>query len=268
MSTPMQVSEHRVNELEAMHLFYCNELPWRCSNPRCRDCSTAVADILNASGAGVNPCSNSFSLAAWCHNAERPGWFSDLFGHDLPGTFIRYEDAHKVPCIGLSGSNWGMNVDSNGQGHVEYILGRGKLTWGCHSHATDCGFDDDGIDTHSLDFFAVPPHFVPWLKPKDPVDWNAIAKLIEWKDRVSQPRKQDSTGKRIIGTLKRGDVGNDVLIMNQLLHKAGYLKAKPMKNFGLRSFVAIREFKKQNGWAKDDRKGNYFGRRAVNSILR
>lgn len=266
--TAMQVSEQRVNQLEAMHLFYCNEVYWRCSNPRCRDCSTAVADILNASGANVAKCSTSFSLAQWCFNAERPDWFSKLFGYNLPGTFISRADAEKYACIGLSGSNWGINADSNGHGHVEYILGRGNLTWGAHSHSTGVGFDSNGLNNHSLDYFAIPPHFLPFMKPGPVIDWEKLKELIEWHARVAQPRKVNKDGRRVLGTLRRGDRGKDVLIMRQLLVKTGYMRAKPDAYYGIRTARAVRRYKVKNGWPKNRLNGNLFGKHAATSILK
>lgn len=268
MTTPMDLARQRVAQLDAMGLFYCNELPWRCSNPRCRDCSTAVADICNYSGAGINKCSNSFSLAAWCFNAKREPWFADLYGHDLPGTFIHYEAAQRVQCMGFRGSNYGRNVDSEGDGHVEWILGQGKLSWGAHSHATGVGYDSDGLDTHQLQWWAVPPHFIPYMKPAPPIDWKALKELVAWGKRVSLPREVDKRGIRITGALHRGDRNHDVLIMNQLLHKTGYRPGKPVDLYDLRAWHAVLSYKKRNGWPKELQKGNDFGGAMVKSILR
>lgn len=268
MTTAMQVSRNRVQQLDELGLFYCNELPWRCNNPRCRDCSTACADIVNASGAGVSSCSTSFTLASWCFHAARPDWFSKLYGYNLPGTFISYEAAHHVPCLGFRGSNWGMNADSVGDGHVEYIPGEGSLSWGAHSHATGVGYDSDGIDTHHLSYFAVPPHFLPWMIPAPPIDWEALHLLIEWRDRVSLPRKVDDKGKRITGGLQHGDRGPDVYLTNQLLHDKGYMVAEPGDAYGLRTWFAAAGYKKRNGWPKKLTSGKRVGKAFAYSILR
>lgn len=267
MTTAMQLARIRVEQLNQMGLFYCNELAWRCSNPRCRDCSTAVSDICNHSGADISPCGTSFSLADWCFDTPRPDWFSKMYGYQLPGTFISYEAAHQTPCMGLRGSNYGRNADRFGDGHVEWVLGEGKKTWGAHSHASGVGYDDDGIDQHQLSFFAVPPHFLPWMVPAPPIDWGALHILMEWKERVSKSRVVKN-GKRVTGALAYGDNDGDVLILNKLLHNAGYLIASPGTGYGLRTWHAVNEYKTRNGWPKGMRSGKTAGRAVANSILK
>lgn len=268
MITPMEVSNARVRELDSIHLFYCNELPWRCSNPRCRDCSTAVADIVNASGAGINSCSTSFSLSHWAFDAYRPEWFTEQYGR-FPGTFISREDAMHIPSVGIEGSNWGRN-EINGKGHAEWIVGNGTpLTWGAHSHASGVGYDPDGLYGHGLDFFFVPPHFIPWLVPPVKIDWEFLKEVEEFKLRVSVPRQVGPKGKRITGNLHYGDRGKDVLILKKILAIHGYPGVDvPGDRFGIRLRRAVHNYKIRNGWASKNQSGSVVGAAFITSILK
>lgn len=273
MTTAMMLAEERVNQLDAMHLFYCNELAWRCSRPDCKDCSTAVSDICNHSGANINACGNSFSLADWCFDTPRPDWFSEMFGHDLPGTYISYEAAQEYECMGFRGSNWGRNVDSEGDGHVEWVMGkksvgRPKLTWGAHSHASGVGFDEDGLDTHQLKWFAIPPHFLPFMVPAPPIDWDYLKDLEGLKKRVSARRQEGKHGVRITGSLKRGDKGKDVLMVARILHAKGYLSSVRGDGFGWRMVLGVKKYKAKNGWPKKHQDGTVIGASMMNSLYR
>lgn len=168
------------------NVFYCNETWLRCSNPYCRDCSTFAASGINAGFPGaVDECSNSFAQARWCRDTPRPQWMIDRFGPGI-GTFITYEQAQTVICLGFRGSNLGTEPDADGDGHVEVICGTAwpaylhapapKLSVGAHSHATGVGYDDDGLDQHHLQWWAIPP---PFLAPMAPVAWKVQPQMQE-----------------------------------------------------------------------------------------
>lgn len=156
-------------------VFYCNETWLRCSDPMCRDCSTfAASGLLSGFPGSVDECANSFSIARWCRDTPRPQFFIDRFGPGI-GTFITKAQAETVVCFGFRGSNLGTEPDSTGDGHIEVCCSTAwpsalhvpspTLSVGAHSHATGVGYDDDGIDNHQLEWWAVPPPFLAEMAP-------------------------------------------------------------------------------------------------------
>lgn len=236
--------------------YYYDNSPSRCTiGGHGRDCSTFVAFALSEAGyPNINLCNNSFGFAAQCYGQPRPAWFSQKYGPGQ-GTFISYDQAQTVTCWGFRGSNFGMSPDYTGDGHIETIIGNGPGSVGAHSHATGIGYDSNGINNHSLSFFAVPPQFLPELAPP-PVDPAVIAQWIawdQWRHRVA------------VSPLTYGARGPDVSILNDLLHTKHFLK-NPLGNaYGIRTRTAIYKFKLACRLGNTD--GKNFGGTAANALL-
>lgn len=194
-----------------------------------RDCSTFVAFALADAGyPNINLCNNSFGFASECYGTPRPAWFTQRFGDGI-GTFISYDQAQTVTCWGFRGSNWGMSPDYTGDGHIETILGNGPGSVGAHSHATGIGYDSNGINNHNLSFFAVPREFLPELAPP-PVDPAVVAQWIawdQWRHRVSA------------NPLRVGARGEDVAILNDLLHRKHFLRSPLGDAYGIRTRTGV-----------------------------
>lgn len=188
---PRTINDYNV-ALDTMyrnHYFYDNRVPQRCEPWwHGRDCATSVAFGLHDAGYdNVNLCDNSFGFAELCFNTPRPQWVIDKFGGNFPGTFITYEQAQTIQCVGLRGNNWGREEDDTGDGHIETVFGKGKLTFGFHSHASGCGYDVNGLDNHSLSSFAILPW---WLNElglmygQDPAIIAALKAMDDWRKSV------------------------------------------------------------------------------------
>ncbi len=230
----------------------CRPYPYRG-----RDCSTFAAQGLNAGFPGaVDPCSNSFSQAAWCHDAHRTDAFIKRFGPGQ-GTFITYEQAQHTVCLGFRGTDYGRRPDYTGDGHVECILGQGKRTVGAHSHATGVGYDNNGLDNHQLSYFAVPPCFLPELAgpPIDAATLEAIKKLLDWNRRVTAH------------PLLFRQTNGDVTILNKLLIARGVLSNTSRMNlYSKYTRAAVHNFKVARGLLSVD--GRVFGGEAAAALLR
>ncbi len=240
--------------------FYDNRVPQRCDpNWKGRDCSTFNQfGLINAGYLNVNPCWTSFDIARYCHDTPRPDWFKAMYGSDLPGTFITKEQAMGILSVGLRGTNWGMNEDASGDGHVEEILGNGTTTVGAHSHATGIGYDPNGINNHELSYFAVLPWFLPEIALKVANDLATIAALkalAEWQKEVK------ATPLRF-GMRNNHNVG----ILVQLLVKAHYLsRGVTGDNYGRVLRDAVTHFKRNHQLGAIN--GNYFGGPAAATLL-
>jgi hypothetical protein len=221
-----------------------------------RDCSTFVAFALANSGyPGINLCNNSFGFARMCYNQPRPDWFVSKFGPGQ-GTFISYDQAKTVTCWGFRGNEFGMGPDHTGDGHIETIVGNGTMSVGAHSHATGIGFDPNGINSHNLSYFAVPPHFLGEMAfvVLDPTTINALKKLKEWEARVTAH------------PLRFGDTNHDVTIMIDLLRLHHFVRSSVAGNaYGKVARTGVYKFKKAVDIGNTD--GTTFGGTAASELL-
>lgn len=240
------------------HYFYDNS-PSRCRPyPYMgRDCSTFAADGLNAGFPGsVDPCTNSFWLAGWCHDAPRPEWFIQRFGPGQ-GTFITRDQAQTVECLAFHGSDFGRRPDFSGDGHVECVLGQGLRTIGAHSHASGVGVLNDGLADSFLEWFAVPPCFLAELGtvPIDPATLDAIRRLLEWKQRVTDR------------PLHYRQTNGDVTILNNLLINRVLLDQRKKSNtYGRATREAVNHLKRLTP-SIHDKNGEVFGSEAAAALL-
>ncbi len=166
-----------------------------------RDCSCFCNFCLaNAGYPNIGLCNNSFANKDNCAAAVRPDWFVLKFGPGL-GTLITKDQASTVLC-------WGF--EDTGGGHQETILGvpgGSTRSVGAHSHSSGIGYDDNGLNDHNLQSFAVPPQFLPEmaLAAGDPATIAALEQLDAWLKRV------------VARPLHYGDRSPDVATMIDLL---------------------------------------------------
>lgn len=145
---------------------YDNSVPGRCDpNSHGLDCSTIVALALNRSGSAVDPCTNSWALAAACKAAPRPAWLTAQFGPDpYTGSATVGLGITKAQAMVLMGVWW---FHMTGEGHIETGMGTPTnpgLSFGAHSHASGIGYAHyDDIYEGFFDYFAIPYLLVQWF---------------------------------------------------------------------------------------------------------
>lgn len=144
---------------------YDNSGPWRCDGSRhSADCSGFIVQGLNR-GAGVpQACTNSYTFAKMCHDAERPSWMVDAYGPGT-GTQVTMEQALGIAgAWGIHGNDEGQAPDASGDGHIKVSMGDGRRSIEAMSHRAGVGYSDFDSPPGFINYCALPPMLLDWFK--------------------------------------------------------------------------------------------------------